>query len=115
MSRSTKWLLGSFFAVVVTGIVLTGVYQKLLAGDQRVMVVSMEQDAGQPAREELKRDCGDLPGVSVVPDRGDASPQVQGRFPVRFRIAGATTQQEAALVRCLDEHQETVLGFFVED
>ncbi len=115
MSRGTKALIGGFGTVVVVGMVLTGVFNYLLAGDDRVVVVTMQQGAGQGAREELKRDCGTLPGVTVVPDRGRQDPQIQGRFPVRFSIAGATPAQEAALTECLNRHPRTVRGFLVAE
>ena len=87
----------------------------LFAGDERVMVVTMEQGSGQEARVALKEACGDLPGISVVPDRGNPDPRIQGRFPVRFDIADTTKQQEAALIRCLNENRELgVLGYLPE-
>ncbi len=61
----------------------------------------------------MKAACGDLPSVSVVPDRGNPDPRLQSRFAVRFSIAGATAQQEAALTTCLNE-QPGVRGFLVE-
>lgn len=103
-----------FAALATTSIVVTGVFTKLLAGDPRVLVVTLHQDAGQSARELLKRECGSLPGISVVPDRGDPSPAVQGRFPVRFKIGGATPQQEAGLQSCIDGHRELVRGILNE-
>jgi hypothetical protein len=103
-----------FAALAVSSIVLTGVFTKLLAGDPRVLVVTMNQDAGQPAREVLKRDCGHLPGISVVADKGNRDPAVQGRFPVRFKLAGATPRQEAALEACIDAHRSLVRGILTE-
>ena len=93
---------------------ITGVFNYLLAGDPRVLVVTMKQGAGQAAREELKRDCGSLPGISVVADRGNPDPDIQGRFPVRFNIADTTSQEEAALETCINEHSDTVRGLLSE-
>jgi hypothetical protein len=114
-SRRTNTLLIALGGVLMAGsIVVTGVFDKLLAGDPRVLVVTMQQDAGQPARELLKRECGSLPGVSVVPDKGNASPQIQGRFPVRFKIGGTTPRQEAALESCINQHASLVRGILTE-
>ena len=114
-SRRTYRVLITLFAVLATtSIVVAGVFTKLLAGDPRVLVVTMQQDAGQVGRELLKRECGSLPGVSVVPDKGDQRSSVQGRFPVRFKIGGATPQQEAALESCIDRHSSLVRGILTE-
>jgi hypothetical protein len=112
--RTYTVLIALFGVLATTSIVVTGVFTKLLAGDPRVLVVTMQQNAGQPARELLKRECGALPGVSVVPDRGNADPSVQGRFPVRFKIGGATPRQEAALESCIDRHSSLVRGILTE-
>lgn len=103
-----------FAVLAVTSIVVTGVFDKLLAGDPRVLVVTMEQNAGQSARELLKSDCGSLPGISVVADKGDRDPAIQGRFPVRFNLAGTTPAQEAALEACIDKHRDIVRGILTE-
>ena len=95
-------------------ILLAGIGTQLLAGDQRVLVVTMAQDAGQPERDALKAACGDLPSVSVVEDRGDPDPRVQGRFAVRFAIAGASVTEEAALTECVQD-QRGVRGFLVRN
>lgn len=114
-SRRTNTVLISLFgALMVSAILVTGVFNYLLAGDPRVLVVTLEQNAGQSAREILKRDCGGLPGVSVVADRGNPNPNVQGRFPVRFALAGATPAQEAALESCIDQHPSLVRGLLME-
>jgi hypothetical protein len=112
--RTNTLLIWLFGVLAVSSIVITGIFNHLLAGDPRVLVVTMAQDAGQPAREQLKRDCGSLPGVSVVPDKGNPSPQIQGRFPVRFKIGGTTPQQEAALESCINEHGSQVRGILTE-
>ena len=112
--RTNTILISGFAALSLMAILVTGVFNYLLAGDPRVLVVTMEQNAGQEARERLKRDCGSLPGIRVVADRGDKSPLVQGRFPVRFDIAGTTPEQEAALEACVNEHADIVRGLLTE-
>lgn len=107
-----EWLLVAGFVVLVGGVVQGAVFTQL--SDQRVLVVTMTADADQADREELKRDCGRLPGISVVADRGNPDPAVQGRFPVRFDIAGTTTAQEVALTDCVNRHRDVVRGFLVE-
>jgi hypothetical protein len=114
-TRRTNTILITIGGVLMAGsIVVTGVFDKLLAGDPRVLVVTMKQDVGQPARDLLKRDCGSLPGVSVVADEGNPDPAVQGRFPVRFKIGGTTPAQEAALETCIDKHRELIRGILTE-
>ena len=56
-------------------------------------------------------------GISVVADQGNPDPAVQGRFPVRFDIADTTTQQEAALLNCLNVNSERyrVRGYLPEN
>ncbi len=103
-----------FFAVLAVGGILFPAFTKyLFAGDQRVLVVDMEQGAGQPAREALRASCGGLPGVRVIPDRGNPDPRVQGRFRVRFDIKDISNQQYAALTSCINR-AEGVRGFLNE-
>ena len=111
--RRTRAVVSTFVVLALTGMLYAGV-NILLAGDERVLVVTMDGDAGQQKREALKRACGDLPGVSVVADRGNASAQIQGRFPVRFGIAGITDPQYAALTTCISR-QDGVRGFLAEN
>jgi hypothetical protein len=112
--QRTRVAVGVFAALALIGILFPAFANRLFAGDRRVMVVTMEADAGLENRERLKRACGDLPGISVVADRGD--PSLQGSFPVRFNIADTTLRQEAALQACINEHAELgVLGFLVEN
>ncbi|MCU1589366.1 MAG: hypothetical protein JWP11_622 [Frankiales bacterium] len=114
-SRRTNTVLITLFGVLAAGsIVVTGVFDHLLAGDPRVLVVTMKQGVGQEARDLLKRDCGSLPGVSVVADEGNPDPVIQGRFPVRFKIGGATPREEAALETCIDRHRSLVRGLLTE-
>lgn len=114
-SRRTNTILITLFGVLMAAsIVVTGVFNHLLAGDPRVLVVTLKQDAGEPVRDQLKRDCGSLPGVSLVPDRGNPDPRIQGRFPVRFKIGGTTPHQEAALETCIDKYGRLVRGLLTE-
>lgn len=111
--QRTRAVVGVFLALALGGMLFAGV-TILAAGDERVLVVTMDQDAGQEKREALKEACGDLPGVRVVADRGNSDPRVQGRFPVRFDIAGITDRQLAALNGCV-ERQPGVRGSLVEN
>jgi hypothetical protein len=112
--RTNKILISVFAALCLAAIVVTGVFNYLLAGDPRVLVVTLSQDADQDDRLQLKKDCGSLPGVSVVADRGDLNPRIQGRFPVRFKIGDTTPAQEAELEKCINEHGEMVRGLLTE-
>jgi hypothetical protein len=112
--RRTRAVVGVFAALALAGILFPAFTNYLFAGDQRVLVVTMEQDAGQEQREALKRACGSLPGVSVVADRGDPDPRLQRRFPVRFDIADISQRQEAALAACINR-QDGVRGFLTEN
>ncbi len=103
-----------FFAVLAVGGILFPAFTKyLFAGDQRVLVVTMQQGVGQPAREALRASCGSLPGVRIIPDRGDPDPRVQGRFPVRFDIKDISAEQYSALASCINR-SEGVRGFLNE-
>ena len=107
-------LLIAFAVLALSGILFVAFTNYLFAGDQRVVRVTMVQDAGQPARLALKQACGDLPGVTPVPDKGDPDPRIQGRFPVRFDVADTTNAQYAALAACINR-QDRVLGFITEN
>jgi hypothetical protein len=115
--QRNRAVLATFAVLALGGILFPAFSNYLFAGDQRVLVVTLEQDAGQDRREGLKAACGTLPGVSVVPDRGNPDPRIQGRFPVRFDIADTTTQQEAALLLCLNQNRErfAVRGYLPEN
>lgn len=112
--RTNRLLIALFGVLMVSSIVVTGVFNHLLAGDPRVLVVTMQQDVGQAARVQLKHDCGSLPGISVVPDAGNPDPRIQGRFPVRFKLAGASPAQESALEDCINQHASLVRGMLSE-
>jgi hypothetical protein len=105
--------LGTFAALTLTGILFVGFSNYLFGGDRRVLVVTMAQDATQADRDALKSACGALPSVTVIADRGDPDPRLQGRFAVRFAIADATPQQEAALQVCVND-QPGVRGFLTQ-
>ncbi len=108
----TRALLAAFGVVALSGMLVTGVFDHLLAPDTRQLVVTLQQGVTQADREALKRDCGGLPGIAVVADQGAADKQY--RFPVRFDIGGTTPQQEAALEQCIGEHASLVRGFLSE-
>lgn len=108
--RRSRVALVVFAALALLGILYPAVTNYLLGGDQRVLVVTLHQGSGQADRERLKQACGSLPGVSVVDDRGNPDPRVQGRFPVRFDIGGTTVAQEAALEACVQQ-LDVVRGF----
>jgi hypothetical protein len=112
MTTRAKVLIAVGGSIVLLSMLVTAVFGYLLAPPQKVLVVTMIQDAQQSDRLELKLDCGGLPGVKLVADKGRAS--VQGRFPVRFDIGDATQQQEAALEECINRHSDTVRGFLTE-
>lgn len=107
----------AFAALALASMLFVAFSNFLFAGDQRILVVTLENGAGQAARDGLKAACGDLPGISVIPDQGNPDPTVQGRFPVRFRIADTTTQQEAAIISCLNQNRERfrVVGYLPEN
>lgn len=106
------WIFGG---LALGGILFPAFTNYLFAGDNRVLVVTMGPDAGQEGRQVVKDACGSLPGVRVVPDRGNPDPRIQGRFPVRFDIADSTPAQQAALQSCVNDHQsDGVVGFITE-
>ena len=107
----------AFAVLALGGILFPAFTNYLFAGDRRVMVVTMEQNAGQANREGLREVCGRLPGITPVADRGNPDPNVQGRFPVRFDIANTTQQQEVALIACLNENRERfrIVGYLPEN
>ena len=113
MTTRNKVLVSVFAAIALFGMLIAAVSNHLLAPANKTLVVTMEQTAVQTDREQLKTDCGSLPGVVLVADRGNPNPRIQGRFPVRFDIGKATAQQEAALETCINNH-DTVRGFLAE-
>ena len=112
--QRNRALLIAFGTLALLGILFPAFTNYLFAGDQRVVRVTMVQDAGQPLRDALKQACGDLPGVRVVADRGNPDPRMQGRFPVRFDVADSTASEYAALAGCINR-QEGVLGIITEN
>lgn len=113
LSRRAKILIGAGAAIVLFGMMIAG-FNILLSGPKLVEVVTMTQDATQSDRQALKEACGGLPGIKVVADQGNPSPEIQGRFPVRFDIAHATTEQRIALESCINQHSSKVRGFLAE-
>lgn len=113
LSRRAKILIGAGAAIVLFGMLIAG-FNILLGKPKLVEVVTMAQDATQADRQALKDACGHLPGIVLVKDQGNPSPEVQGRFPVRFDIARATTDQRIALEACINAHSEKVRGFLAE-
>ena len=114
-SARDRVLLVTFATLALAGILYPGFTNYLFAGDRRVLVVTMAQDAGQEARQTLKDACGSLPGIRLVPDRGNPDPRIQGRFPVRFDIANTAAAQQAALEECISDNSAVgVRGFLVE-
>ena len=114
VTTRSKALLAVGGSLVLLSMLLTGVFGYLLAPQKRVLVVTLVENAGQPAREQLKATCGPLPGITVVSDQGNPDPRVQGRFPVRFDIARSDPQQEAALEQCINRFPTLVRGFVSE-
>lgn len=114
MSTRAKVLIAVGGVLMVGSILVTGIFGFLLAPPHKVLVVTMEPGAGERGREQLKADCGGLPGVKVVADKGNPNPDIQGRFPVRFDIGEATVQEEAALEACINRHDRTVRGYLSE-
>lgn len=106
-----------FAALGVGGVLLAGVLQ-FAEGDQRQVVATLERDVSltpqvlAERRQLLKDACGGLPGVALVPDRGD--PDAQWRLPVRFSVRGTTGAQRAALEACLSERDDIVRGYRIE-
>ena len=112
-SARNRVLLIAFATLALGGILFPAFTNYLFAGDQRVLVVTMVQNAGQAAREELKAACGSLPGVRLVADKGNPDPRIQGRFPVRFDIADISQREYAALTSCINK-SPNVRGFLAE-
>lgn len=107
-SRRNRLLIAGFGVLALIGVLLPGVFNYLLGGDRRVLVVTMQQGVANADRDRVRSECGGLPGISVVEDRGAADKQF--RLTVRFRISDTTQQQEAALSGCLDRFPDLVQG-----
>jgi hypothetical protein len=114
LSTRAKALIAIGGVIVLLGMLATGIWGFLLAPPHKVLVVTMEPTAGEQGRAQLKADCGSLPGVAVVADKGNPDPHVQGRFPVRFDIGRASVQEESALEACINRHPQLVRGFLAE-
>jgi hypothetical protein len=113
MTTRGKVLIGVFAGIVVLSMLITGI--KILTGPTKLVeVVTMTQDATQEDRVALKQVCGGLPGITVVKDVGNPAASVQGRFPVRFDLGKATTEQRIALESCINAHGQKVRGFLTE-
>ncbi len=116
LSTRAKVLIGSGAAIVLFGMLVAG-FNILFGPTKLVEVVTMSQSATQTDRQALKDACGGLPGISVVKDQGNPDPEVQGRFPVRFDLGKATTQQRIDLETCINDYgnrTKMVRGFLAE-
>jgi hypothetical protein len=113
LSRRAKILIAVGAVIVLFGMLVAG-FNILLGPPKLVEVVTMAQDATQADRVALKEACGGLPGVQLVADKGNPDPEIQGRFPVRFDIAHASTDQRIALEACINQHGSKVRGFLAE-
>lgn len=113
MSTRGKVLVSLFGGLLLVSMLITAL-TILFSPAERVLVVTMKQDAQQADRVALKQACGHLPGVVLVPDQGNPNASVQGRFPVRFDIGNATAEQESALHTCINKHGSKVRGFLNE-
>ena len=113
LSTRGKVLIGIGAAIVLFGMLVAG-FNILFGPPRLVEVVTMTQDAVEADRQALKDACGGLPGITVVADTGNKDPEIQGRFPVRFDLAKATTEQRIALESCINQHGEKVRGFLAE-
>ena len=114
--RRNRAVLIVFAVLALGGILFPAFSNYLFAGDQRLVVVTLANGAGQDNRIGLKQACGTLPGISAIPDQGNPDPRIQGRFPVRFRIADTTPQQESALLKCLNDNRQRfrIIGYLPE-
>jgi hypothetical protein len=89
------------FAGVAVLAIFYGAILKWTDGDQRQVVVTMQQGITQADRVTVRDTCGALPGIRPVADKGD--PALQYRFPVRFDVGGSSTAQESALYACVQQ------------
>lgn len=96
------------FALLVSSVLVGAVAQIVYTGDEREVVVDLTLGHDPERREALREECGRLPGVELVEDRGNAA-QAR-RFPARFSIAGASVRQEQALFTCIGRYDDIVMG-----
>ncbi|MDP9408702.1 MAG: hypothetical protein M3P95_12815 [Actinomycetota bacterium] len=96
------------FALLVTSVLVGAVAQLVYGTDERQVVVDLALGHDPERREALRSECGRLPGVTLVADRGKAAQA--SRFPARFSISGATVQQEQALFTCIGQYDDIVMG-----
>lgn len=108
-----KVLIGMAAGIALLSMLVTA-FAILFSPPEKVLVVTMKQSAVQADRVALRDACGALPGVTVVPDKGNPDPLVQGRFPVRFDIGQATAREEIALTTCINDNGSQVRGLLSE-
>jgi hypothetical protein len=108
--KTVVWVF--LYTALVVGVVQTAVWRFLDGEDRRVVVVTLAQGHDSERRQEMRAECGRLPAVELVEDRG--RPEQAIRFPARFAIAGATPQQEEALQQCIRQYTDIVVGTSVE-
>lgn len=113
ISTRGKVLIGVAAGIALLSMLVTA-FAILFSPPDKVLVVTMKQSAVQADRVALRRACGSLPGVKVVPDKGNPDPLVQGRFPVRFDIGQATAREEIALTACINDNGSQVRGLLSE-
>ena len=122
IQRQPRWFEGRkghnrvIIAVIGAVALLATVYgatAKLTGGDTRQVVVTMQQGITQADRLFLKDQCGHLPGIRNVADKGPAD--LQYRFSVRFDIGGTSTAQESALYACVNRFPQLVRGIQTEN
>lgn len=104
------WVLAALLVAFTAQMAWTAARTQL--DDERVAMVSLRAGTTAEQRQEVRETCSDVPGVSLVEDVG--RPDLAERFPARFSLSGATLDQEAALVRCLDQFADRVVSYQVE-
>ena len=107
-SRRQTLFLALAFVLLVGSVLVGAVAQWVYTPDEREVVVDLQLGFDLERREALRQECSRLPGVALVEDRGD--PAQASRFPARFSISGATVQQESALMQCIAQYDDIVMG-----